>query len=77
MRCTGTSINFGVTIPRPAYERLERARGYCSRSKFILMALDSLAQTIEKQSVQPDMVGPLQADGSVPQNPEGVYEHYE
>ncbi len=65
MSSTRTSINFGVTIPRPAYERLEKARGYCSRSKFILMALDSLAQTIEKQSVQPAQVGRLQADGRV------------
>jgi hypothetical protein len=64
MSSTRTSINFGVTIPRRAYERLEKSRGYCSRSKFILMALECLAETTTKRSVQPAQVGPLQADGS-------------
>jgi hypothetical protein len=49
-----TTINFGITVPKPAFEELERRRGYYSRSKFILMALDALAQTME--SVQPVQV---------------------
>jgi metal-responsive CopG/Arc/MetJ family transcriptional regulator len=44
------TINFGITLPKTAYEKTERLRGYMSRSKFILIALDLFAETIENHT---------------------------
>jgi metal-responsive CopG/Arc/MetJ family transcriptional regulator len=74
---TKTAIGFGVSIPMEVLAKVDIQRGYTSRSKYILMALECLAETTAKRSVQPDLVGRLQADGSVSQSPEGAYEHYE
>jgi metal-responsive CopG/Arc/MetJ family transcriptional regulator len=74
------TYNFGVSLPINTVDEIDIRRGYYSRSKYILMALECMSQMLEnkvKRSVQPDLVGRLQADGSVPQSPEGVYEHYE
>jgi hypothetical protein len=61
-----TTINFGITLPKEVFEKTEQLRGYYSRSKYILMALECLAETIAKRSVQPVQVcAHDQADGRV------------
>jgi len=58
-----TTYNFGCSLPVNIVDKIDVERGYYSRSKWILMALECLAETIAKRSVQPAQVGPLQADG--------------
>jgi metal-responsive CopG/Arc/MetJ family transcriptional regulator len=62
-----TTYNFGVSLPINMVDEIDVKRGYYSRSKWILMALESLSEQIERRkSVQPDLVGRHdQADGRV------------
>jgi hypothetical protein len=59
------TINFGITLPKEVFVKTEQLRGYYSRSKFIMIALECLAETLAKRSVQPAKVGRLQAAGRV------------
>jgi hypothetical protein len=61
-----TTVNFGITVPIPAFKRLENNRGYCSRSKFILMALDSLAAATTENKM------PLSLQVSRPKETEAI-----
>jgi len=61
-----TTYNFGVSLPVNLVDEIDVQRGYMSRSKWILMALNELSEQIERRkikSVQPGLVGRLQADG--------------
>jgi metal-responsive CopG/Arc/MetJ family transcriptional regulator len=62
-----TTYNFGVSLPINMVDEIDMKRGYYSRSKWILMALESLSEQIERRriSVQPALVGAQQADGRV------------
>jgi metal-responsive CopG/Arc/MetJ family transcriptional regulator len=60
------TYNFGCSLPVNLVDEIDIQRGYYSRSKWILMALECLAKTIAKRkSSQPDLVGRHdQAEGS-------------
>ena len=65
-----TTYNFGVSLPVNLVDKIDIQRGkYISRSKWILLALETMAETLEntvKKSVQPAQVwGHDQADGRV------------
>jgi hypothetical protein len=62
---TRTSVFFGVSLSKEKLDVIDSARGYYTRSGFILMALDTLCEQIAKRkSVQSAEVGRhLQTDG--------------
>jgi hypothetical protein len=76
-----TNVSVGVSFNREKLAEIDSRRGYISRSKWILLALETMTQTLEnkvKKSVQPvSKIEPLEQAVGVSQSPEGAYEHYE